>query len=156
MKVTIITSAVVLDGEKILLVKNKNKDHWYPPGGKLERGETIKEGAIREVKEETGIDIRIEKLLYAREYGISADEKIVKFVWLATSTANIRGDGSLQGDHQHDEELEEMKWFSEESVQDVHVEEQFKKYVWELIKNKNIIPDAFISGEEHRGHHLHS
>ncbi|KXB08734.1 hypothetical protein AKJ56_00470 [candidate division MSBL1 archaeon SCGC-AAA382N08] len=49
-----------------LLVKRLNdpeKGKWALPGGKVDYGETVKQAAIREVKEETNIDIRLVKLL---------------------------------------------------------------------------------------------
>lgn len=58
---------MILDGNKILLGhRNKNKkdiggihevDCWTVPGGKQEYNETFFEGAKREVKEETNLDI---------------------------------------------------------------------------------------------------
>lgn len=42
---------------KTLLVKHKKFGKWFQPGGHLEKDENILEGAIREVKEETGIDL---------------------------------------------------------------------------------------------------
>jgi ADP-ribose pyrophosphatase YjhB (NUDIX family) len=39
-----------------------DKGMWSFPGGAVEFGETTKHAAIREVKEETGLDIRIEEL----------------------------------------------------------------------------------------------
>lgn len=50
-------------GEEILLIKRgkaPNYGRWMVPGGTLEWGETLEEGAIREVREETGIEIEIE------------------------------------------------------------------------------------------------
>lgn len=51
---------IISHDEKILLVKEKTKTgfHWALPAGKLEVGETLFEGAIREAKEETGLDVR--------------------------------------------------------------------------------------------------
>ena len=46
-----------IKNNKILLALNKNKDSWYIPGGKKEKGETDKETLIREMKEELAIDI---------------------------------------------------------------------------------------------------
>ena len=53
-------SSVVIKNEKILLVKEIRfgKYIWSLPGGLLEKGENIIDGVIREVKEETNIDIK--------------------------------------------------------------------------------------------------
>lgn len=44
---------------RFLLVKNKNGRHWGFPKGHVEQGETEEETAIREVREETGLQIEI-------------------------------------------------------------------------------------------------
>ena len=46
---------------KILLVKNTNGKYWSFPKGHIEQGETEKETAAREIKEETGLDVDIKK-----------------------------------------------------------------------------------------------
>ncbi len=42
-----------------LLIQNKNGGHWAFPKGHVENNETEKETAVREVREETGLDICI-------------------------------------------------------------------------------------------------
>jgi len=49
--------ALVADGDRILFVRED--DTWLLPGGRLEAGETPAEGARREVREETGVDVEI-------------------------------------------------------------------------------------------------
>ena len=63
-------SVVLVKGTKILLLKSKysSGEFYLLPGGGNEGFETIEETAIRETKEETGYDIRIEKLLYLSEW----------------------------------------------------------------------------------------
>ena len=59
-------TGILIEDEKLLLVKQKvsDKRNWSLPGGKLEQGETIEQGIIREMKEETGLDVEIIRLLY--------------------------------------------------------------------------------------------
>ena len=63
---TIRVTGVLIEEDKILLVKQKvnDKRNWSLPGGKAERGETLEQALIREMKEETGLDVEINKLLY--------------------------------------------------------------------------------------------
>ena len=61
--------AVIIDGDRVLLVKRGTaplKGEWSLPGGVLEVGETLREGIVREVLEETGL--RIEPLELAGVY----------------------------------------------------------------------------------------
>jgi 8-oxo-dGTP pyrophosphatase MutT (NUDIX family) len=60
-----LATAVVIhaDGLKILLHKREDFRLWGLPGGSLEEGETPEQGAIRETFEETGYQIKIEKLV---------------------------------------------------------------------------------------------
>ncbi len=53
--------AVVIDAGKILLVRRGHeplKGRWSLPGGALELGETLEQGVIREVLEESGLQVR--------------------------------------------------------------------------------------------------
>lgn len=58
----IISAATIIlnDQKEILLIKGPRRG-WEMPGGQVEEGESLKEAAIREAKEETGIDIEILK-----------------------------------------------------------------------------------------------
>jgi len=61
---------VVKDGDKIVVVKRKwdpGKGRWSIPGGLLELGEKIRDGAKREVKEETGLETEIDGLIDVEE-----------------------------------------------------------------------------------------
>lgn len=57
---------VLLRGERILLARHDRRGahYWVLPGGEIEPEETPEEAAVREVQEETGLDIRLERLLF--------------------------------------------------------------------------------------------
>ncbi len=53
---------IVLDAERVLLVKRGReplKGIWSIPGGKLELGETLREGVRRELREEVGLEVDV-------------------------------------------------------------------------------------------------
>lgn len=59
-------TGILIENRKLLLVKQKvnSNREWSLPGGRVEAGEKLDEAIIREVFEETGINTKVEKLLY--------------------------------------------------------------------------------------------
>ncbi|SRR5712692_67296 len=56
-------TAVAVDGDRLLLVHRTDNDLWALPGGGHDLGETIQDTVVREVKEETGIDVQVTGLV---------------------------------------------------------------------------------------------
>lgn len=52
-------TAVVMDENRLLLVHRVDNDRWALPGGAVDIGESVGQAAVREVSEETGIDVEI-------------------------------------------------------------------------------------------------
>jgi 8-oxo-dGTP diphosphatase len=63
----VIAQAVVLRGSgtvaEVLLVKRTSPCAWELPGGNVDPGEPPEDAAVREVGEETGLDVRVDRLL---------------------------------------------------------------------------------------------
>jgi mutator protein MutT len=56
---------VIREGRALLIRRGSEplKGQWSIPGGTLELGETIAEGIVRELREETGLDVRVLELI---------------------------------------------------------------------------------------------
>ena len=57
-----VAAAVIDQAGRLLAVRRRDNGHWEPPGGVLELDETIPAGLVREVREETGLEVEPEAL----------------------------------------------------------------------------------------------
>jgi 8-oxo-dGTP pyrophosphatase MutT (NUDIX family) len=72
---------------EILLIRRSDNDNWALPGGAIDLGESVAQAAVRETKEETGIDCEITGLV-----GIYSDPK---HIILYTSNGEARQEFSI-------------------------------------------------------------
>lgn len=57
-----VAGVVVNSVGQVLVIQRRDNGHWEPPGGVLELDEQFEEGVRREVKEETGMTVHVERL----------------------------------------------------------------------------------------------
>jgi 8-oxo-dGTP diphosphatase len=57
-----VAAAIVNEAGNVLAIRRHDNGHWEPPGGVLELDESIHDGLIREVGEETGFVVEPERL----------------------------------------------------------------------------------------------
>lgn len=112
---------IINDKNEILLVLH-NAGHWDFPKGHVKEGETEVQTAIREVKEETNIDVEVnEKYRYTTQY--SPEENVMKeVVYFLAKNINNNKEAQL-------EEVSEVEW--------VKFEEAIKKITY--ITSKEIL-----------------
>ena len=102
---------IVIDNEtatpRVLLVHRPQYDDWSFPKGKLDAGETVEQAALREVKEETGLECRIIRPLTVLRYGSRTRKdrlkpKAVHYFLMERVSGHIQVPG---------EEVDRAEWF---------------------------------------------
>lgn len=124
---------IVINNKNEVLLIHHNKGHWDFPKGHVENGETEIQTAIREVKEETNIDVEVnEKYRYTTQY--SPEENVMKdVVYFLAKNINNNKEAQL-------EEVSEVKWVKfEEAIEKITYitsKEILEKLKKDLEKNK--------------------
>lgn len=115
-KVELTVLCMIQDGNKVLL-QNRIKEDWKGytfPGGHVEAGESFVDAVVREMKEETGLEILDPRLVGIKQFPIENGRYIV----LLFKATKFRGDvvSSEEG---------EMEWIELENLSKVNVVEDF-------------------------------
>ncbi len=109
----VVGGLVVKDG-KLAIVREKKKEIaglWNLPVGGLEENEKVADGAKREIEEETGLKIKLEKLVGVYQNPRRPDSmNVLKFLFLASVVS-----GTLKCPP----DLQEVKWISFEDFKKV-------------------------------------
>ena len=134
--VRIVSRAIVFKEDKILLVKNKNANFWYVPGGGWEsETESLKDCVIRETKEETGLDIENPRIVYIQEYKEYSNQSISLEVFWVCDLSSEDVDFSHK-DQDENGQVEEFNFYTKEEIQSLKIYPKvLKNDIWDKIKN---------------------
>lgn len=118
---------------EVLLIKQfKNRETWGCAKGHINEGETLEECALREVREETGINVTLTQRLNPVITVYGNEEKTVH-CWLATPQ-----DGQVLCTNDPDCEIAEARWWNIDELPAVHPYQlPLVKQAIDLIRNKS-------------------
>lgn len=110
----LMVGAVVRDGDgRVLLLRNQWSRGWMGPGGTVEPGESLREAVRREIREESGVEARVERPLAAerQRFEHPADPALSVVGWYVTFEAvatepSLTDDPGVAG-----ETIEAVDWF---------------------------------------------
>ena len=106
----VMVSGIIEKNGKYLLVQEACKEcykKWSIPAGELDLGESLTEGAAREIKEETGFDVEVTGICH-----IGSRKKVDDlFVSIVFTTKILKEEIKLD-----EEEILDAKWFSYEEI----------------------------------------
>ena len=111
-------AVVATDEGKILMVKraiDPMMGRWSLPAGYVDRGEVVEEAAVREVREETGVEVRLGSLVGVYS---SPGAPVILVVYAATITAGVAspGDEAMEVGFFHPDELPEMPFPHDDEI----------------------------------------
>ena len=108
---------VTNNADEILMIRRTDNDNWAVPGGAIDLGESVAQAAVRETREESGIECEITGIV-----GIYSDPK---HVLLYTSNGEVRQEFSivltarpLSGQPTPSSESSEVRWVPVSEVRD--------------------------------------
>jgi ADP-ribose pyrophosphatase YjhB (NUDIX family) len=103
-----VATIVINVGHNVLLgrsTKEHTKGQWIIPGGKIEPFETIQEASTREIREETGIEVGNQEMLFLSEKVNPPDEHRLVIYVSGQATGGV-----LRSNFTEEDELSEVRW----------------------------------------------
>lgn len=107
--------AVIVDDARVVLVKRAHpplQAKWSIPGGVLEVGELVRDAAVREAREETGLIVEAGELLGVYDRVLRDAEKRVQYHYVLIDFLCRRVSGELHAGSDADE----VRWFRREEL----------------------------------------
>lgn len=120
------------DQDRVLLIRRSDNDNWALPGGAIDLGESLTQAAVRETKEESGIDCEITGLV-----GIYTDPK---HVILYTSDGEARQEFSIvltasavAGEPTPSDESTEVHWIRRDDLNSLQMDQSMRRRVHDYV-----------------------
>ena len=138
----ICVGAFVIKNEKILMVNHKREgryDFWVSPGGGVKGMESLEEAVIREVKEESGLNVSVKKLMYIEQMHFPK-ERSVKF-WYHCELIN--GTLDCAAEEAVIEYIVDASFMDKQALESNEVyPPMLKEDFWEKVKEDSLRPEV--------------
>lgn len=144
---------IILDqDQRVLMIRQHHVERhvWTVPGGAIEPGETSLDAAVREVKEETGLDVAIDKMIWHVEQLVPGNEPRFVNIFLATA---LGGNVEVGTDPERSDDgqvIEEVRYLSREELAEVDglYPDYLKDELWDILETENDSHNPFKIRQE--------
>jgi ADP-ribose pyrophosphatase YjhB (NUDIX family) len=130
---------VVNDADEILLIRRSDNGNWAVPGGGIDLGESVTQAAVRETREETGIECEITGIV-----GIYSDPR---HVILYTSNGEARQEFSIlltavavDGKPTPSDESSEVRWVPREALAGYEMDRSMRMRIEHYLAGRSSSP----------------
>jgi 8-oxo-dGTP pyrophosphatase MutT (NUDIX family) len=136
-KIRLGCSAAIFDDQgRILLTKRSDNGQWCLPGGAVDPGETVSEACVREVMEETGLQVRVKRLIgiysYSDQLVVYPDGNKVQVVALHFEVEVTGGEAGLS------DEVSDFGYFSLEDMDGLEFLGRHKERILDTFRNDGV------------------
>jgi len=127
---------VTNDAGEILMIRRTDNDNWALPGGAIDLGESLSQAAVRETKEETGIDCEVTGLV-----GIYTDPRhVIRY----TSNEEVRQEFSIVlkarrigGEPTPSSESREVRWIAASEALNRQMDRSMRLRIGHYLENRD-------------------
>lgn len=149
--------ALITHEDKILLVYENHLDSWWLPGGRIQPGENLYDGALREVEEETALPVKLGDLsaffdVLVPDTNRGCNKHMFHFIFHASPLAapDFTERDHFDTDPDHPGKVSKMRWFTKaELVQEPRIFPAFIRNWPELLTPR---PRAYYGTKLEDGH----
>src|SRR5258708_10059308 len=126
--------AIIVEGGRVLLIKRGKAPllgEWSIPGGMLELGETLRQGAEREALEETGLVVRATELLGVFDRVVPDDQGKIVYHYVLIDFLCERVSGELKAGA----DAADAKWFTADEIKQLPLAEDTAAVIQAALAN---------------------
>ncbi len=120
---------VIVEGERVVLIERRDGMGTALPGGGVKYGENVEEALMREVREETGLEVEVQDLL-----GVYSDPERDPRHHIVTVVFVCRPTG---GELEADDDAEEVGWFGLEEAREMELAFDHAKIISDFLRRRS-------------------
>ena len=132
-------AGILIENDRILLIEHlkKNKRYWLVPGGGVDWGESTAEALIREYKEETTLDIDVDKFLFLSETIAPDKQKHVINLYFQVRVLKNSIEDMRIGNEKN---LMDLRFITKEEIEEIKLYPNIKEQLKQLLNKEEITP----------------